>query len=340
MNKLNFRRLLRRHEFYVFVAIVILTILITSLNRNFLSLENIFDILKGNSFIGIMAIGVLVVLISGGVDISFTAIATVGEYVMAVVITKYTGNIFLAFTISALIGLVLGLFNAVLIHNFNIPTIIVTIGTLNVFYGLLIVFSGGRWIYTLPTWFSKFAEIRLFTLTNAGGISYGLSIVTAIWILVVGITAFILKYTALGRSLYAVGGCGADKSPAYRSGINVFRVQLFVYSYMGVIAGIAGVVQALMVQTVAPNSIVGKELNVIAAVIIGGASISGGTGTITGTLLGVILLAVLSNGLTLMRVPSCWCDAIIGLVILISVSASAIQQRNKNQRTIAVEEAE
>lgn len=340
MNKLNFRRLLRRHEFYVFIAIVILTILITSLNRNFLSLENIFDILKGNSFIGIMAIGVLVVLISGGVDISFTAIATVGEYVMAVVITKYTGNIFLAFTISALIGLVLGLVNAVLIHNFNIPTIIVTIGTLNIFYGLLIVFSGGRWIYTLPDWFSKFAEIRLFTLTNAGGIPYGLSIVTAIWILVVGITAFILKYTALGRSLYAVGGCGSDKSPAYRSGINVFRVQLFVYSYMGVIAGIAGVVQALMVQTVAPNSIVGKELNVIAAVIIGGASISGGTGTITGTLLGVILLAVLSNGLTLMRVPSCWCDAIIGLVILISVSASAIQQRNKNQRTIAVEEAE
>ena len=338
MKKINTKRLLRMHETYVLFAILVLTILITMLNRNFLTLENIFDILKSYSFIGILAIGVLVVLISGGVDISFTAVATVGEYLMAVFITQYTGNIVLAFAISILIGLLLGMFNAVIIYKFNIPTIIVTIGTLNVFYGFLIVFSGGRWIYTLPPWFADFAGIRLFTLTKTNGITFGLSIITVIWIVVIGIAAFILKYTTLGRSLYAVGGCGSDKSPAHRAGINVFRVQMFVHSFMGIIAGIAGVVQALLVQTVAPNSIVGKELNVIAAVIIGGASISGGRGTITGTLLGVILLAVLSNGLTLMRVPSYWYDVIIGLVILFSVSASALQRKNKNQRAIAVEE--
>ena len=336
---LDLKRLFRHHETYVALAILILTVFITALNRNFLTLENILDILKSSSFIGIMAVGVLVVLISGGIDISFTAVATVGEYVMAVVITRYTGNIVLAFLISMAIGLVLGLVNAQLIYRFNIPTIIVTIGTLNIFYGLLIVFSGGKWIYTLPAWFSRIAEIRLFTFTNAGGIPFGLSIVTVIWIVVVAVTAFILNYTTLGRSLYAVGGCGVDKSPAYRAGINVYKVQMFVYSFMGVVAGIAGVVQALLVQTVAPNSIVGKELNVIAAVVIGGASIAGGRGTMTGTLLGVILLAVLSNGLTLMRVPSYWYDVIIGLVILTSVSASALQQRKKNQRAIAVEDA-
>jgi simple sugar transport system permease protein len=339
MRNLNMKRMMRKHETYVFIAILILTVLITALNPNFLTLENIFDILKSYSFIGIMAIGVLVVLISGGVDISFTAVATVGEYVMAVIITRYTGNIILAFAISMVLGFILGLLNAALIYWFNIPTIIVTIGTLNVFYGLLIVFSGGKWIYTMPEWFARFAEIRLFTLISAGGVSYGLSIVTVIWIVVVAVAAIILKYTSLGRSLYAVGGCGSDKTPAYRAGINVFKVQVFVYTFMGVIAGLAGVVQALLVQAVAPNSIVGKELNVIAAVIVGGASISGGTGTITGTLLGVFLLAILSNGLTLMRVPSYWYDVVIGLVIIASVSASALQHKRKNQRSIAVEEA-
>ncbi len=332
------KRLLQKHESYIFLAIILLTIVITALNQNFLTLENLFDILKSYSFIGIMSVGVLVVLISGGIDISFTAVATVGQYVMAVIITKYTGNIVLAFTISIFIGILLGLINAMFIYIFNIPTIIVTIGTLNVFYGLLIVFSGGRCLYNLPEWFAKFAEIRVLTLLNANGIPYGLSIITVIWIAVIAIAAFILRFTVLGRSLYAVGGCGFDKSPAQRAGINIFRVQMFVYAFMGFTAGIAGVVQALLVQTVAPNSIVGKELNVIAAVIIGGASISGGTGTITGTVLGVMLLAILSNGLTLMRVPSYWYDVVIGLVILLSVSASALRQKKKMQRAIAVEE--
>ncbi len=338
MKKSDITRLMRKHETYVFLAILILTVLITALNPNFLTLENIFDILKSYSFIGILSIGVLVVLISGGMDISFTAVATVGEYVMAVIISKHTGNIVIAFVISMVIGFILGTLNAVLIYRFNIPSMIVTIGNLNVFYGLLIVFSGGKWIYTMPEWFAKFAEIRLFSLAAADGVQFGLSIMTVIWILVILVAAFILKFTALGRSLYALGGCGSDKTPARRAGINVFKVQLFVYSFMGVIAGIAGVVQALLVQAVAPNSIVGKELNVIAAVVIGGASISGGTGTIIGTLLGVFLLAVLSNGLTLMRVPSYWYDVVIGLVIVASVGASALQQKRKNQRAIAVEE--
>ena len=333
------KKLLRRHESYVFLAVIALIVVITALNPNFLTLENFLDMAKSYSFMGIMAIGVLVVLISGGVDISFTAVATVAEYVMAVIIVNYTGNIVLAFAIAIAIGVTLGLINASLVYFFKIPTIIATIGTLNVFYGLLIVFSGGKWIYTLPDWFHSFAETRVITFLNSNGIPYGVSIVTVIWIVVILLAAGILKYTVLGRSLYAVGGCGSDKGPAERAGINIFRVQVIVYTFMGFTAGVAGVVQALLVQTVAPNSIVGKELNVIAAVVLGGASLAGGTGTIIGTLLGVILLAVLSNGLTLMRVPSYWYDVVIGMVILISVSASALQQKRKQQRAIAVEEA-
>lgn len=328
------RRLVRSHEFYVAVAVVIFSGVITLVNPSFFTLENLFDLLKGYSFLGILSIGVLVVLISGGIDISFTAIATVGMYVMAVTSDKYGGNMFTAFLIAGAIGVALGAINALVTYYFNIPSIITTIATLNIYYGILIVLSGGKWIYTLPDWFRHFAEVRAFTLTTADGIEYGLSIVTVIWFIVLLVAWGILNHTTLGRGIYAMGG---NMTSARRVGFNIFRLQLFVYSFMGLLAGIAGVVQLLLVQTAAPNSIVGKELDVIAAVVLGGASLAGGTGTLAGTMLGVALLAILSNGLTLMRIPSYWYNVLIGAVIIISVSASAYRYRMRRQKMITAE---
>jgi len=209
---------------------------------------------------------------------------------------------------------------------------------MNIFYGILIMATGGKWIYTLPESFRSFALIQVFTIKTATGSTYGLSIVTVIWFIVLAMTALILRYTVMGRSLYAMGGCGTNRSPALRAGLNVLKIQVFVYAYMGLLAGIAGIVQALLVQTVAPNSTVGKELNVIAAVVLGGTSISGGTGTVLGAVLGVTLLAILNNGLTLMRVPSYWYDVLIGIVIILSVAISALQGRQKKRRAIEIEE--
>lgn len=330
------KKLLTRHETYVFLVIFIFSAIITSQNPNFLTLENLFDLLKSYSFLGILAVGVLFVLISGGIDISFTATATVAMYVMAVILIKYGGNIFTAFLIAGAVGIGLGLINAAIIYYFKIHSIITTIATLNVYYGILTVLSGGKWIYALPPWFRDFADIKVFTLTNAEGIRYGLSIITVIWLVIVLAAWVILRYTILGRGLYAMGGSPAS---AERAGFNIFRLQMFVYSFMGLLAGIAGVVLALLVQTVAPNSIVGKELDVIAAVVLGGASLFGGVGTLLGTMLGVALIAIMSNGLTLMRVPSFWYNVFIGLTIIISVSASALQHKRKQKRTIIIEEA-
>jgi simple sugar transport system permease protein len=316
--------LFRHHETYVLIIIILVSIVITAINPSYFTLENFFDLLRNYSFLGIFAVGVTFVLISGGIDISFTAIASVAEYIMAFLIIKYGGNTMMAFLIAVVVGTGLGMLNAALIYCLKIPTIITTIATLNIYYGLLSVLSGGKWIYAFPSGFRTFATVKVFTLINYNGASYGLSIITVIWILVIICAWITLRYTTLGRSIYAMGG---NPSAARRVGFNIFRVQIFVYSFMGFTAGLAGFVQALVLQTVAPNSIVGKELDVIAAVVLGGASLAGGVGTISGTILGVALIAIMNNGLTLLRISSFWYNVVIGLVILLSVTFSSYRHR-------------
>ncbi len=332
------KRLLRSQEFYVAIAVVVFSALITLVNPSFLTLENFLDLLKGYTFLGILAVGVLIVLISGGIDISFTATATVGMYVVAVVSKEWGGNMATAFLLAGGLGILLGSVNAIVTYAFNIPSIITTIATLNIYYGILTVLSGGKWIYGLPDWFRDFAAVQIFTLTKPSGGTYGLSIIPVIWFIVLAVAWVVLNRMTLGRGIYAMGG---NKIAARRVGLPIFRQQLFVYSFMGLLAGVAGVVQLLLVQTAAPNSIVGKELDVIAAVVLGGASLAGGAGTLTGTVLGVALLAVLSNGLTLMRIPSYWYNVLIGLVIIVSVGVSAYRRRRatRQQKTTLVEAA-
>ncbi|AEV29336.1 permease component of ribose/xylose/arabinose/galactoside ABC-type transporters [Sphaerochaeta pleomorpha str. Grapes] len=320
------KKFLKCHEAYVLMIIVVFSIVISLVNPNFFSLENLFDLLKSNAFLGIMAIGVLLVLISGGIDMSFAAIATIAEYVSVSICIKLGGSMLSAFLLAIAIGILLGSINGFLIHVFSIPPIIATIATMNVYYGLLIVVTRGRWIYALPDFFRSFAEVRMLTLVSPTNTPYGISVITVIWFLLMAATALLLKYTRLGRSVYAVGG---DLISAGRIGINVRWVQVFVYAFMGVMAAIAGIVQALLVQTVAPNSIVGKELSVIAAVVLGGASLSGGRGSVLGTFFGVMLLAIVQNGMTLMKVSAVWYDVFVGIVIIVSVGFSSYRQKNK-----------
>ncbi|MGB4407998.1 MAG: ABC transporter permease [Sphaerochaeta sp.] len=321
------KKILQRHEAYVFIIILLFSALITTINPNFFTLENLFDLLKSTAFSGILAIGVLLVLISGGIDMSFAAVATISEYVSITLCLKYGGSMLTAFAIATIVALILGSINGLLIHTFTIPPIITTIATMNLYYGLLIVITKGRWLYALPSCFNSFSQVRFLTLTTESGIAYGLSVVTVIWFVLMALTAWMLKFTRLGRSIYAVGG---DAISAARVGINVMFTQVFIYAFMGLMASFAGIVQALLVQTVAPNSIVGKELNVIAAVVLGGASLSGGKGTVLGTFLGVMLLAIVQNGMTLMKVSAVWYDVMVGLVILISVGFSSYREKRSN----------
>ncbi len=330
------KNFLYRHETYVFLAIIVFISVVSAINPAFFTLENFFDLLKSASLMGTFAIGMLFVLISGGIDISFTAIATVSGYTIAVLLLRIGENlnILLVFIIAAIIGIALGMVNALIIYKFKIPSIITTIATQNIFYGILTVITTGTWLYGFPKWFGNFATIRVFTLYSSQGVPYGLSIVTVIWIALLLISYFILKFTILGRGIYAMGG---NTLSAQRMGFNLLGLTLFVYSWMGLMAGIGSVIQALLVQTVAPNSLVGKEMDVIAAVVLGGASMAGGSGSVLGMILGVTLISILGNGMTIMRVPAVWYDVVIGLVIIVSVGASAYRRKLFTRRKVITE---
>lgn len=326
------KKIFRVREIYIFLIILVLAIIMSFLNPSFLSASNLLDVIRSYSFMGILAVGSFVVMISGGIDLSFTAIASIASYVMGIVFGHISGNLFYAFILVSIIGIGLGLVNALLIYYLKVPTIVVTISTLNLYYGLLIFFSKGLWIQNLPDFIKRFGKSYIFTIANrdSGALS-GLSIFTIIWVVITIGTWALLKYTIIGRSIYAMGG---NIEAAKREGLDIFKLQIIIYSFMGFLSGVAGLIHVGLNQTIAPNAIVGTELMVVAAVVIGGTSLTGGRGTLLGTTLGVALLAIISNGLTLARVSSFWQNVIVGFILIVSVSITAYQN-NYAKRNIA-----
>lgn len=326
------------NETYLLLVLIVLITVVSIINPRFLTGENFFAILRTYSFIGILSIGFLIVLISGGIDISFTATATVAQYLMAVVLAANPDvPIVFVILLPMIVGTLLGSMNAFLIHFLKAPSIIITIATLNAYYGILQFISKGRWIYDFPHWFRAFPKIILVRFVNDNGAYYGFSIITAIWFLFMISAAIMLRRTVLGRNIYSLGG---NPEAAHRSGLNIFGLRLFAYSFMGFAAGVGAVIHAMVTQTVAPNALIGQEFDVLTAVVLGGASIFGGVGTVSGALLGVGLVAVIKNALTITRVPEYWHQVFIGGVLLISVAITATQSRlkSKRNRIINVEE--
>lgn len=328
---MSLEKILKRRETFLVILIAVLCLVTNYVNPNFLKPENIYDLLKAFTVLGIFSLGVLMVIVSGGFDVSFTAIAQVTQYgIVALMIHMGGGNIYMAIAGAMLAGLVLGVINGAIIHFFNMPAIIVTIATQSLFYGIMYVVTEGRLIYDIPSYFWTFANAKLGTTTTATGGTYGLSLVTALWVVLGIVLFFFLSYTKLGRSVYAIGG---NRISAERIGFNLCRTTLFVYGAMGAIAGFAGMVHVSIVQSVIPNSIVGSEMQVIAAVVLGGASVTGGKGSVLGTFLGVLLFAILSNSLTLLKISSYYYNVFTGLIILVSIVANAVQaQRQKRAR--------
>ncbi len=322
MLKTGLQQLVQKNEFVLFIIILLIAMFIAVMTPEFLTIGNIYDLLNNYAMLTILACGLFIVLISGGIDISFPATTIISQYVMVLLINMMTRNFVIAFLISGSIGLILGLINAVLVNKLRVPSIIITISTLNVFYGLLLFLSKGEWLYKYPRWFED--GITLFSFTASDGYDYGLTLPMMVTFVVISLTSFIMNKTSIGRQIYAVGG---NQEAASRVGFSILKVQLFAYGYLGLLAGIAGVVQSYTILTVAPDSLLGYELTVLAAVVLGGTSIVGGKGSLLGTVMGVILIALIQNGLNLLGVSSYWHIVITGGVILVSISTTAWRQR-------------
>lgn len=322
-------RLIGQHEFWLGVLVVALAVGLTIRTDEFFTLGNLTDVATSYAILGILACGLFVVLISGGIDISFPAMTAIAQYAMASWVIAHGGNFVLALALAMAVGLLLGLINGFLVYWLRVPAIIITIATLNLFYGLLVYATKGTWLYGFPDWFMN--GICWFTFTGADGYDYGLTLPLICLGATIIFTAVLMNYTRLGRQIYAMGG---NRDAASRLGLNLLKLHFYVYGYMGILAGVAAVVQAQITQSVAPNSLFGYELTVLAAVVLGGTSMSGGRGTLIGTLLGVILLAFLQNGLTLLGVSSYWHTVFSGAIILVSISATAWHEKRKLAREL------
>lgn len=315
-----------RNETLVALVIVAFCTLAALSDPGFLSIATLTDLLRGGIVLGIFAVGALIVLISGGIDVSFTAVAAFTMYVTAMVLNAVLPGMpwWGALAFGMAVGAGLGAINGVLIAFMGLPTLIVTLGTLSIFRGFMLTFIGQKQITTLPPGMREFGRMMLVRGENADGSFYNLHAAFAVTVVVIVLTWFILHRTMLGRQIFAIGG---SVESARRIGIKVRGVQFFIYIYVGILAGLAGVIHASMARVANPFDLVGLELSVIAAVVLGGARLAGGYGTLTGTVLGVALIVLVRNSLIVLGIPSTWQSVAIGILILIGTGLPAWQAK-------------
>jgi simple sugar transport system permease protein len=307
-----------RHEGIVLVTVILLAIAVGSINPGFYSFYNIFSLLKNSTVIGLFAIGFFLVLVVGGLDVSFTSIGVASMYgTVKLALAFYPdAPVIILFIVAALIGAALGLINGLLVTRLRAPSLIVTLGTMSLYRGFLLYFIGTAWIRQVPSGMIEFNQFNVLVMTAQNGGQVGLHISVVIFLAVVAIVFLLLRYTTLGRSLYAVGG---NPVAARRMGINVEAVQMLAYCLAGTLAGIAGFLSAVKLRLANPQTLTGSELDVIAAAVLGGAAITGGKGSVIGVFLGVLLIVITNNSLIVLGIPATWQKVAIGLLILVAI---------------------
>ena len=307
-------------ESRLIVVLALMCIFLSLSTDTFFTLSNFTNLMNNNAINLIWAFGLLVVLIAGGIDISFAVAASVVQYIAVYVFEAIGGgNWAIGFVVAIFLGTMLGFINAYLIHYFRIITIVVTISTYNAFFGLLMFFTNGRFLYNLPDWWV--GRIIILEREMADGSWAELTLPVAIMFVVMLATYLLINKTSTGRQLYAFGD---NPEGASRSGINIALMQFIAFGWMGAMAGVAGFMQVNIVQEVVPMALLGRELEVLAAVVLGGARLGGGRGSVLGCFLGVFIVAVTQNGLNLMGVTPYAFKMVVGAIILIAISTSNI----------------
>ncbi len=337
---MNIKKLLRRNETVLIFAIIIFSLVIGSKSPEFFTLANLFDILRSSFVQLLFALGVLIVIISGGIDVSFPIVGIFSGYTAVIIMQKLELNpesLLIPIALAVLIGIALGGFNAIAIAGFEIPTLIATLGTTGIFRGLMLSFIGASFISDIPIALDQFSTADLIKFESDAGTLVRLHVLIIPVTIITILVALLLSRTIFGRSVYALGG-GAE--PTRRLGISVKRTQAKIYMLVGGLSGLAGILYVSLQRKANPYDLAGSELDVIAAVVLGGASIMGGYGTVFGTVLGVLFINMIKNNLVLLGVSSSWQRAAVGVLLVIGITIQAISENRKNKRQRSASDSE
>lgn len=289
------------------VLIILIMIIGTSMIQPvFLKSSNLVNLIINNNNVFLTACGMTFVIIAGGIDLSIGSLAALSGMFAALLLSKGFGAVSTV-VITFILCFVLGMLSGFIITKSQIPPFVMTLGTTTIYRGFAVAVNGG---YTIPIPMDN-------SFTKLGGGSV-LGIRTPIFIIIVVfiISAFILSKTNIGRNIYAVGG---NVEAARISGINILQTNMFVYGMCAAMAGLSGMILAARMYTGLPSASVGLETQAIAAVVLGGTSFTGGDGDVSGTILGVLILAIMLNCMTLLSIPSWLQDVFQGLIIIIAV---------------------
>lgn len=296
-------------KYGVYLALVAMFVAMSFASPTFLTVTNLFNILKQNAVIGIISVGMTFVIVTGGIDLSVGAVVALAAcFGTSLGLKESTTPVVVAYLVGVLFGLACGAFSGFVISYLNIPAFIATLATQTIARGIVFVFTDGRPITGVSDAY-KFIGRHDFGIVPVPVIIYALFILAGI---------FLLGYTKFGRHVYAVGG---NKKAAIVSGVNAKLTEFLTYVICGITAASAGVLLSSRIQTGQPAGGQGYELDAITATVIGGASLAGGKGTVFGCFIGMLVIGIMTNGLDLLNVSSYYQQIIKGVIILLAVLA-------------------
>lgn len=290
----------------LYFAFALLIIVMAVLSPAFLKPTNIINILRQTSINGIIAIGMTLVILTGGIDLSVGSVLALSAVIATSFAHPGEHNLIVPLFIGLFVGSACGFINGFIIAWNKIAPFIVTLAMMTIARGLALVYTNGRPVIDLSDTYNKIGS----------GYVIGIPIPVIIFILIVLAGLFLLKYTKFGRHIYATGG---NEIAANISGVNTRRVIIRVYSIAGLLSGLAGIVLSARVMSASPATGQGYELDAIAAVVIGGTKLTGGVGSIAGTIIGALIIGVMNNGLDLLNISSYWQLFVKGVIILLAV---------------------
>ena len=324
------KKIVSTNELYVALAVIVLCVIIGAINENFFTIHTLFNLTRAAIVPGIMVFAVKLGIVAGGIDVSFPAIAMSSMYLT----TRYfahidfDGPVIFPILMATGIGTVLGLFNGLIIALFRLPAFIVTLGTAHVYQGVFVWLIGWSAVERLPASMAAMSTAELFRYTDEVA-SSSIPVTFLFLIGIILLVFFLLKFTMLGRGIYAVGG---DRVSAERAGFSVKGITIFVYSFIGFASGIAGILHTIQSRRSAPTDLIGSELLIIAACVLGGTHIGGGRGTVLGSILGLALITIARNSLIMMGIPSTAQTFAVGVIIVVGTGISAYQAMKKDNK--------